>query len=200
MKAQEKEAWDAVVADVTRRFPKIIQALARTPSDTPASAAKGEAVALIEIVEGIRGALNHGTWVDANGRRLKDTPEWAAFYVAQRQAQPHPSQQAEGWTGAKCPTCKGSGERNSDPMGSCPDCGGTGDEWGVLAPSQQAGTEGEEELAGSIARMKAMTAWWRSLDASRDVPQEYDPAQGKGCVFSIDLDRVLAALTSEAKG
>lgn len=81
-------------------------------------------------------------------RRLYDpllTPLYPALadllVYALEDLQPHPSQQAEGWTGSKCPTCKGSGERNSDPMGPCPDCGGTGDEWGILAPSQQAGTE-----------------------------------------------------------
>lgn len=38
--------------------------------------------ALIEIVEGINGAMNHGTWRDDHGNRLKDTPEWVAFYNA----------------------------------------------------------------------------------------------------------------------
>ncbi len=39
---------------------------------------------LIEIVEGIKGSMEHGTWTDKNGMRLKDTPEWVAFYVENR--------------------------------------------------------------------------------------------------------------------
>ena len=41
-----------------------------------------KARALKEIVEGISGAMNHGTWRDENGMRLKDTPEWVQFYNA----------------------------------------------------------------------------------------------------------------------
>lgn len=40
---------------------------------------------LIDIVEGI-GGIQHGTWRDEQGHRLKDTPAWAAFYVAARNA------------------------------------------------------------------------------------------------------------------
>jgi hypothetical protein len=36
---------------------------------------------LISIVEGINGAMNHGTWRDDKRMRLKDTPEWVQFYV-----------------------------------------------------------------------------------------------------------------------
>jgi hypothetical protein len=39
---------------------------------------------LIGIVEGIDGAMNHGTWRDDHGARLKDTPQWVAFYIAAR--------------------------------------------------------------------------------------------------------------------
>ena len=38
--------------------------------------------ALNEIVEGIDGTIKHGTWRDEKGMRLKDTPEWVAFYNA----------------------------------------------------------------------------------------------------------------------
>jgi len=38
---------------------------------------------LIDIVEGI-GGIQHGTWRDEQGHRLKDTPAWTAFYVAAR--------------------------------------------------------------------------------------------------------------------
>ena len=34
------------------------------------------------IVEEIDGAMNHGTWRDEHGVRLKDTPEWVALYNA----------------------------------------------------------------------------------------------------------------------
>lgn len=41
---------------------------------------------LLVIVEGINGAMNHGTWRDERGVRLKDTPEWVAFYNAVKKA------------------------------------------------------------------------------------------------------------------
>jgi len=41
-------------------------------------AAKG----LKRIVEEIDGTMNHGTWRDDKGVRLKDTPEWVALYLA----------------------------------------------------------------------------------------------------------------------
>lgn len=37
---------------------------------------------LNEMVEGISGAIEHGTWRDEKGRRLKDTPQWVQFYVS----------------------------------------------------------------------------------------------------------------------
>lgn len=37
--------------------------------------------ALSQIVEGVKGAMEHGTWRDDRGVRLKDTNEWVAFYV-----------------------------------------------------------------------------------------------------------------------
>ena len=36
---------------------------------------------LIGIVERIEGAMNHGTWCDEKGMRLKDTPEWVARHL-----------------------------------------------------------------------------------------------------------------------
>lgn len=39
-------------------------------------------LALKEIVEGVSGAMDHGTFRAEKGMRLKDTPEWVAFYVA----------------------------------------------------------------------------------------------------------------------
>jgi hypothetical protein len=38
--------------------------------------------ALVGVVEGIQGAMEHGTFRAEKGMRLKDTPEWVAFYVA----------------------------------------------------------------------------------------------------------------------
>lgn len=46
--------------------------------------AEDPATPLIQIVEGVKGSIEHGTWVDRNGMRLKDTPEWVSFYVANR--------------------------------------------------------------------------------------------------------------------
>jgi hypothetical protein len=37
---------------------------------------------LNRIVEGIDGAMNHGTWRDDHGMRFKDTPEWVEAYNA----------------------------------------------------------------------------------------------------------------------
>lgn len=37
---------------------------------------------LKRIVEEIDGTMNHGTWRDDKGRRLKDTPEWVRLYNA----------------------------------------------------------------------------------------------------------------------
>lgn len=40
-----------------------------------------------------------------------------------------------GWTGLKCKPCKGHGQRYSemhDNDAACPDCGGTGEEWGLM--------------------------------------------------------------------
>lgn len=40
------------------------------------------ALGMKRIVEEIDGAMNHGTWRDESGARLKDTPEWVALYNA----------------------------------------------------------------------------------------------------------------------
>lgn len=46
-------------------------------------ALQNAAYGLRRIVEEIDGAMNHGTWRDErDGARLKDTPEWVAFYNA----------------------------------------------------------------------------------------------------------------------
>jgi hypothetical protein len=37
---------------------------------------------LKRIIEEIDGAMEHGTWRDDKGRRLKDTPEWVDAYNA----------------------------------------------------------------------------------------------------------------------
>jgi hypothetical protein len=51
---------------------------------TPATEPQGymEGLGLKRIVEEIDGAMKHGTWRDEHGMRLKDTPEWVAFYNA----------------------------------------------------------------------------------------------------------------------
>lgn len=42
--------------------------------------------ALNQIVEGVKGSMEHGTWRDEKGRRLKDTNEWALFYTTFKNA------------------------------------------------------------------------------------------------------------------
>ena len=42
---------------------------------------------LKEIVEGLKGSMEHGTWRNDNGERLKDTPEWVKFYLALARAE-----------------------------------------------------------------------------------------------------------------
>ena len=51
--------------------------------ELPEVRALGETMAgLKRIVEEIDGAMNHGTWRDEKGMRMKDTPEWVSAYVA----------------------------------------------------------------------------------------------------------------------
>ena len=57
--------------------------------------------ALVTIVEGIDGAMNHGTWRDDKGMRLKDTPQWVALYVALATPAPDAVQEA-----ARVPTAQ----------------------------------------------------------------------------------------------
>ncbi len=95
---QEPVAWRAVWRDGSsygepRNWPPIEGAdtyhglMGRTiqplyPHPAPASDELLEAAtALVGIVEGV-GVLNHGKWSDEHGLRLKDTPEWVAFYIA----------------------------------------------------------------------------------------------------------------------
>ncbi len=64
--------------------------------------------------------------------------EWDAALRAlldlQREGTPPPSTHLEGWTGNKCEPCKGHGVRMQDgEERSCPDCAGTGDEYGTLS-------------------------------------------------------------------
>lgn len=54
--------------------------------------------------------------------------------VLESGATPTPSSNVEGWTGNKCEPCEGHGVRMQDgEERSCPDCAGTGDEYGVLS-------------------------------------------------------------------
>ncbi|MBB5663211.1 hypothetical protein GGE68_001387 [Rhizobium leguminosarum] len=63
---------DVLPGDMVTSIPLYRQA------DSLLVAAKG----LKRIIEEIDGAMNHGTWRDENGTRLKDTPEWVKFYNA----------------------------------------------------------------------------------------------------------------------
>ena len=69
------DTHSAACADLIRALPSV-----DPEQPTLADAARG----LTEIVEGIDGAMNHGTWRNDNGKRLKDTQEWVQFYVALR--------------------------------------------------------------------------------------------------------------------
>lgn len=40
------------------------------------------ALGMNRIVEEVAGVMDHGTWRDEYGVRLKDTPEWVAMYLA----------------------------------------------------------------------------------------------------------------------
>jgi hypothetical protein len=42
--------------------------------------------ALISIVEGVKGTMEHGDWRDKDGMRLKDTNEWVMFYTTFKSA------------------------------------------------------------------------------------------------------------------
>jgi len=74
------------------KFFNVGQAVEYTRSDLiqPASADYVAGLGLKRIVEEIDGAMNHGTWRDEHGMRLKDTPEWVEFYnsLAARPALP----------------------------------------------------------------------------------------------------------------
>jgi len=68
-----------------------IFAMTYEPADlTPPAADYVAGLGLKRIVEEIDGAMKHGTWRDEHGMRLKDTPEWVAFYnsLAARPASP----------------------------------------------------------------------------------------------------------------
>lgn len=66
----------ALLAEIAR--PRAALPAAQADVGTLIEAAR----AVRQIVEGIDGAMNHGCWRDDHGRRLKDTPEWVALYVA----------------------------------------------------------------------------------------------------------------------
>lgn len=52
------------------------------------------------------------------------------------------------------------------------------------------------DFTEAVERLKAMTAFWSSPDASCEPPREYDPGQGEACAFLNDLCLVLAQSAS----
>ena len=77
-----KSAKAAAQADYAAR---ILAALDVQPAPAPSpdvaqSDLMQSVLGLRRIVEEIDGAMNHGTWRDDHGNRLKDTPEWVQFY------------------------------------------------------------------------------------------------------------------------
>lgn len=47
------------------------------------------ALGMRRIIEEIDGVMNHGTWRDERGLRLKDTKEWVALYNAISKSEGH---------------------------------------------------------------------------------------------------------------
>jgi len=71
------------------RLEKIVNAYNAAPARPPVQVPVVKALEfagseIMAIVEGIRGAMNHGTWRDEKGNRLKDTNEWVLFYTTFR--------------------------------------------------------------------------------------------------------------------
>ena len=69
-----------IVAETDAENQRLETALAAEKAKTAKLVEAGDG--LHSIVEGIQGAMQHGTWRDEKGQRLKDTPEWVAFYNA----------------------------------------------------------------------------------------------------------------------
>lgn len=68
---------------------------------------------------------------------------------------PAPQPDAKGWTGRKCQRCHGIGETyrsDRDSDGPCLDCGGTGEEWGLL---QKPDAQDEKPIWEQIADIGA---------------------------------------------
>ena len=83
----ESKAGRDVRTDAIATLRALLAEIARPRAALPAAQADvgtliEAARAVRQIVEGIDGAMNHGCWRDDHGRRLKDTPEWVALYVA----------------------------------------------------------------------------------------------------------------------
>lgn len=80
--------YRAQYPDMARRYNRDME-LCRRIDTALAPAEAGGVAKLVEagnglhsIVEGVQGAMEHGTWRDEKGQRLKDTPEWVAFHNA----------------------------------------------------------------------------------------------------------------------
>lgn len=82
---------DACWSHVGQKYAAAIRALKSAPAPTTLQAALavpevralvGAATSMRDAVEGIQGAMEHGTWRDENGMRLKDTKAWVELYNA----------------------------------------------------------------------------------------------------------------------
>jgi Lar family restriction alleviation protein len=62
--------------------PTSLQKVQTTPDAGVVAELVEAAKGLKGIVEEIRGVMEHGTWRDEKGQRLKDTPEWVTLYNA----------------------------------------------------------------------------------------------------------------------
>lgn len=96
--ASEGEGKPEAIAEIIRQWAPetpssrhlcaeaILAALASPPVSERERELEGAADDLVGVVERIEGAVRHGTWRNESGERLKDTPEWARFYLAVNRA------------------------------------------------------------------------------------------------------------------
>jgi hypothetical protein len=114
------------------RYQEIIRRLAATPTPPSADVAR-------QTIEACRLAIEYSMDMGCSDPAcvLLQALNKCDAFLAQSAA---PGGGTEGWTGNKCPACKGTGENLSNPMqaGRCNECGGTGDEYRHNAPSAPA--------------------------------------------------------------
>ncbi|MEZ2132732.1 MULTISPECIES: hypothetical protein [unclassified Sinorhizobium] len=76
------KAFQTLASDLGYRLSPISKETDRIGDEVAGNRLIDASKGLKRIVEEIDGTMNHGTWRDSNGMRLKDTPEWVDFYIA----------------------------------------------------------------------------------------------------------------------